>query len=208
MGSLLDAFGIYANYRTPALARAKVGAEGFVDESQLMFFQDRYFVQVMASGTLTQESPLFLACAAAVARDLPDGKAEPRDLALVKAPGLVPGTEKYFPEGLLGYGFLGRGLTAEVTLKGDRVKAVVVMGTSKEGVTRTLDAYAKYLNESKAAFQVSREGSGAGLHAIDPLFKGVVLLQSGQYAIGLTGLKAPHDGDECIAEWLGLLPKE
>jgi hypothetical protein len=205
MGSLLDAFGIYANYRSPSLDRADVGSEGFVDESQLMFFQDRYFIQIMTSGALTLERPLFLTCAASVAGNLPNGSAQPRELALVKAPGLVAGTEKYFPEGLLGYGFLGRGLTAEVMLKGDRVKAFVVLGNSKEGATRAFDAYVKYLSESKAAPQISRGPLGSSLHVVDPLFKNVVLEQSGQYAIGLTGLKSPHDGDGCIEEWLGRL---
>lgn len=126
----------------------------------------------------------------------------------MRAPGLVPGTEKYFPGVLLGYGFLGRGLTAEVTLKGDRVKAVVIMSDSKEGVTRAFDAYVEYLNESKATLQISHGSRGSGLHGVDPLFKGVVLQQFGQYVIGFTGLKAPRDGDECIEGWLGRLPKE
>ncbi len=203
MGSLLDAFGIYSNYRSPTLQPASVGAEGFVDESQLMFFQDRYFVQVETSGTLTRESPVFLACAASVAKNLPDGPARPPELALVHPPGFVPETERYFAEGLLGYGFLGRGMTSEIMLKGDRVKAVLVMGGSEEGVTKIFDAYAKYLNESKAPFQITRQSPGSTLHATDPLFKGVVLRQSGKYAIGLTGLRAPHDGDQCIEEWLG-----
>jgi hypothetical protein len=146
MGSLLDAFGIYSNYRSPTLQTASVGAEGFVDESELMFFQDRYFVQIETSGTLTQESPVFLACAASVAHNLPDGTTQPPELALVHPPGFVTDTEKYFPEGLLGYGFLGRGMTSEVMLKGDRVKAVLVMGGSEEGVAKIFDAYAKDLN--------------------------------------------------------------
>ena len=74
MGSLLDAFGIYANFRSPTLEQIKVGAEGFLDESQLMFYQDRYFVQIEASGAVTQEGPLFLSCAETISRNLPDGK--------------------------------------------------------------------------------------------------------------------------------------
>jgi len=207
MGSLLDAFGIYANYRSPSLETASVGAEGFLDESQLMFFQDRYFVQVETSGSLTQEPSVFLACAASVSRNLPNVTAAPSELALVRPPGFVPGTEKYFPEGLLGYGFLGKGLTSEVMLKGNRVKAVVVMADSTEGMGRVFDAYAKYLGESKATFQLSRDSRGDSLHGTDPLFKGMVLQQSGRYALGLTGLKTPQDGDQCIEEWLRKLPK-
>jgi hypothetical protein len=205
MGSPLDAFGIYANYRAPSLEHAPVGAAGFMDESQLMFFQDRYFVQVMSSGVSAQEASLFLACGTSVASNLPAGVVEPPVLALVRAPGYIPETEKYFPQGLLGYGFLGKGLTSEVMLGGNRVRGFVVMGGSKEEGRRTFDAYVKYLAESKATPQVSTVGPGTRLHAVDPLFKGVVLQQMGSYAIGLTGLKAPKDGDERIDEWVGAI---
>lgn len=206
MGSLLDAFGIYANYRTPTLERAPVGAEGFVDESELMFFQDRYFVQVMSSGSATQEASLFLACARSVAHNLPEGTTEPPEVGFAKAPGFIAGTERYFPEGLLGYGFLGRGFTAELTLKGNHLKAFVIMGGSRQATQKAFDAYVNYLTQSKAKPQVSEAGPASRLHAVDPLFKGVVLQQSGQYAIGLTGLKAPRDGDELIDEWQRKLP--
>ena len=50
MASLLDAFGIYSNYRKADAASVTVGAEGFVSPSQLMFYQDRYFVRLQVTG--------------------------------------------------------------------------------------------------------------------------------------------------------------
>jgi hypothetical protein len=63
MGSLLDAFGIYSNYRRPDAVNATVGAEGFVSPSQLMFYQDRYFVRLQATGTSSLKKEIFLTCA-------------------------------------------------------------------------------------------------------------------------------------------------
>ena len=111
MGSLLDAYGIYSNYLTPALEQAKIGADGFVDESQLMFYQDRYFVQIEASGTVTQGGPLFRSCGEAISRNLPAGKQRPRELDFLKIPEAVPLTEKYYASGLLGHDFFGKGFT-------------------------------------------------------------------------------------------------
>jgi len=207
MGSLLDAFGIYANYRSPSLYRADVGAEAFADESELMFFKDRYFVQITASGTSTQEPSLFLACAGSVAAAIPDGIAMPWELGLLKVPGLVPGSEKYFPEGLLGHGFLGKGLTADVMLGGAQVKVFVLLRDSPDGMERTVDAYAKYLRDSKASPQVSRNDRGTSLRTVDPLFKGVVLQESGRYGVGVAGLKDLHEGDGLIDQLLARLPK-
>lgn len=207
MGSPLDAFGIYASFRTPPLDKAAVGAEGFADESELMFFKDRYFAQVEASGTLTEERSLFLACAGSVAGAMPGKAIMPPEVDLLKVAGLVPDTEKYFPEGLLGYGFLGKGLTAEVTLAGTQVKAFVMLRDSPDGMERTIDAYAKYLRDSKAPLEVARNSTGTIIRTTDPLFKGVVMQQSGRYGVGVAGLKDPHEADDLIGRLVSLLPK-
>ena len=207
MGSLLDAFGIYGNYRSPSLDRVAVGAEGFADESELMFFKDKYFAQIQASGTLTQERPLFLACAGSVAAAMPGKAAMPPELELLKVAGVVPASEKYFPEGLLGYGFLGKGLTADVVLASGQAKAFVVLHDSPDGMERTIDAYVKYLRDSKAPLEVSRNGRGTIIRATDPLFKGVVLQQSGRYGLGVTGVKNPHEADELVDHLISRLPK-
>ena len=68
MGSQLDAFGIYSNYRKaddkPVSTEAGIGTEGFISPSQLMFYQDIYFVRIQASridgslpGRLSQMRP-------------------------------------------------------------------------------------------------------------------------------------------------------
>ena len=105
MGSLLDAFGIYSNFRTPTLEQAKIGAEGFLDESQLMFYQDRFFVQAEASGTFTEGGPVFRSCAEAILHNLPDAKETPRELDILKIPEAVPLTDKYSATALLGHSF-------------------------------------------------------------------------------------------------------
>lgn len=206
MGSLLDAFGIYANFRTPALTQVKAGAEGFLDESQLMFYQDRYFIQIEASGALTEGGPLFRSCAETISRNLPDSKQKPRELDFLKVPEAVPLTEKYYASGLLGHSFFGRGFTGEVTIGKEQAKSVVMLGESEEVASRIFTEYAKYLRESKAVPQVSGDKGDAALHVIDPLYKGVVLQQSGKYVVGVVGLKEPRDGDTIIAQLLKRLP--
>ena len=119
MGSLLDAFGIYASYRDPTAEQIKRGAEGFIDESQLMFYQDRYFVRIEASGALPGENGLLRSCAEAISRSLPAGPEKPPELEFLKVAGAIPLTDRYYPTGLLGHSFFGRGMTAEVMLGGN-----------------------------------------------------------------------------------------
>jgi hypothetical protein len=206
MGSLLDAFGIYSNYRSSTLPQIKVGADGFLDETALMFYQGRYFVQIETSGTLTQEPGLFQSCAEAVSRNLPGGREKPRELEFLKLVGAVALTEKYYPQGLLGYGFLERGLTVEVRIGGELAKALVILGGSEQTARRIFDEYGMYLETAKAGPRISRDKKGASLHGMDPFYKGTVLRQSGPFVVGVVGLKEPHEGDGIVSQLLERLP--
>jgi hypothetical protein len=208
MGSPLDAFGIFASYRDPAAKQTKMGAEGFADESQVMFYQDRYFVRVEASGTLPGGADSSLQSAAeAISRSLPAGRAKPRELEFLKVPGLVPLTERYYAAGLLGHNFFGRGMTAEVTIEKEPAKSVVIFCASVEAAKRIFDDYGKYLKEAGAATEIRPEKNGASLRSVDPLYKGVVLLRSGKYVAGVVGLKQPRAGDPLAALLLARLSK-
>ena len=208
MGSLLDAFGIFASYRDPASEQIKQGAEGFIDESQLMFYQDRYFVRIEASGAVPAGAGALRSCAEAISRSLPAGSGKPPELEFLKVPGAIPLTDRYYAAGLLGHGFFGRGMTAEVMLGGERVKTVVMLGSSDDAAGRILDDYGKYLKGAGVAPEITGERKGAALHAIDPLYKGVALVRSGRFVVGVTGLKEPHAGDTLTALLLARLPKE
>ncbi len=208
MGSLLDAFGIYGSYRTPTADRVQAGAEGFGDESQVMFYQDRYFVQVMASGSIDAQPALFAECAGAAAKGLPPGQGTPPELRLLQVPGLVARSEKYYPEGLLGYGFFGRGLTAEVEHGPQRLKAVVALGASEQSARKIIEDYARHLTGAKTAPTMSRTAKGVRLSGTDPLYKGVFFEQSGRYIVGVTGLKEPRDGAVVVADLIQRLPAD
>ncbi len=207
MGSLLDAFGIYANYRTPAVERANVGAGGFVEESQLMFYQDRYFVQIMSSGGTESDRSVIEACASSISHNLPVRTGNPPELEFLHVRELVPSTEKYYPEGLLGYGFLGRGLTAELSLPSARAKGIILLADSKDGIERAFEAYARHLRESGVTAEVSGEKGNLCLRAADPLYTGVVLYQSGKYAAGVAGSVESKEADGAARELLGRLPR-
>jgi hypothetical protein len=208
MGSLLDAFGIYASYRSPGVKPAAVGAEGFADESQLMFYQDRYFVRIEVSGASTGDAAVFRSCAGAISKNLPDGREKPKELELLKVPGVIPLTDRYYASGLLGYGFFGRGLTAECMLGPERVKIFVMLFPSPEAAVKGLDEYGKYLKTSKGGSEAAAGKGESLLHVTDPLYKGMVVSRSGSFVVGAAGLKDPASGDGLVAALRERLPKE
>jgi hypothetical protein len=207
MGSLLDAFGIYASYRGLGVQQAPVGAEGFGDESQLMFYQDRFFVRIEASGASKGDGVVFRSCAEAISKNLPDGREKPQELTLLNVPGAVPLTDRYYPSGLLGYGFFGRGLTAECRLGTEAVKIFVMLFPSPEAAIKALDAYAGYLKTSQGGLKAGGQ-DGTTLHANDPLYKGMALARSGRFVVGVAGLRDAAAGDALVAALKERLPKE
>lgn len=190
MGSDIDAFGIYSRYRNPDAEVIKIGGGGFIDESQLMFYKDRYFVRLSSSGDNPERSA-FIACAEAIAGKIPGKSVPPEELALLKIPGVISGTEKYTSQSVLGYVFFKRGLTADARLDGQPVKVFVIIGETPKDAEDIFDKYRAYLKEKGGAPQLRKGTDGVTLVAHDPLYKGVLLRQSGRHVFGITNLTTP-----------------
>jgi hypothetical protein len=207
MGSLLDAFGIYAQYRKPENQFLSVGAEGFVNPSQLMFYQDRYFIHLSASGTSEIDRSVFEAYARAVSQNLPPSSAAPQELNLIKVASLIPRTERYYPEGLLGYRFFRHGLIAQAQLEQKKVRFFVLKEDSTESAQKAVHSYGQTLNESGKKIQTLESPSEAKmLFAMDPLHRGLIIGQKNRYVFGIADLDSPSQGVGLIKEILTRLP--
>ncbi|MBA4391468.1 MAG: hypothetical protein C0399_11100 [Syntrophus sp. (in: bacteria)] len=190
MGSAIDAFGIYSRYRNPDAEVINIGGGGFIDESQLMFYKDRYFVRLSSSGD-NPERNAFIDCAEAIARKIPGRSAPPEELALLNIPGVISGTEKYTAQSVLGYAFFKRGLTADARLDGQPVKVFVIIGETVKDGADIFDKYMAYLKEKGNKLKLDKRADGVTLVAQDPLYKGVLVRQAGRHVFGITNLKTP-----------------
>ncbi len=200
MGSDLEAFGIYANYRKPTAEPVKAGIEGFVSPSQLMFYQGRYFVQLNASGAATQDQAVFLNLAGLISRNLPTSSKSPPELTLLGISALIPKTEKYIPQSVLGYPFFKKGLTAQALLDGRPVRIFVLLEESIAEARQTIQAYEQALKEKGGALKREPESSGEILCARDPLYGGVCLQSSGKYVLGVVDLQDLAQGPPLIQQ--------
>jgi len=190
MGSLLDAFGIYSNYRKAEAASAVIGTEGFISSSQLMFYQDRYFVRIQVTGATSLEQDLFVACGRTVSRNLPPNPGRPRELeALAGIPGVMTNSERYLGQSLLGYAFFRRGMIADAMLEGERVQVFVVFENSTDAARKAFDDYRSYLRAEEQAMNITGTTGWTSLTAVDPLYQGVFVEQSGPYLIGAIRMK-------------------
>jgi len=189
MGSLLDAFGIWSNYRKADTPVCSLGADCILSSSQMLFYQDRYFVRLQATGTPTPGQDVFLACGRALSQKLPQAKGRPGELELLRVRGVVPRTERYIPQSVLGYPFFRRGLTAEANLGGQRAQVFVVIEDSAAAARKAFDQYLASLKESGRDAKLTGTGDRISLDGSDPLYGKVIIEQSGRYLIGAIRLQ-------------------
>jgi len=201
MGSLLNAFGIYSNYRRADAAGAAIGAEGFVSTSQLMFYQDRYFVRIQVTGATSLEQELFVAFGRNVSQNLPPNTGRPIELGvLTGVPGVVTKSERYLAQSLLGYAFFRRGMIADAVMRGERVQVFVVFENSTDAARKAFDDYRSYLKAEGQETKVTGTNDLISMTAVDPLYRGVFVEQSGPYLIGAIRMKESSGGKPIVEQ--------
>jgi len=187
MGSRLDAFGIYSNYRRGKEERIDIGAEGFILPSQLMFYQDRYFVRLQVTGATSLPRSDFLACGRAIGQRLPNPGGMPPELDLLRIAAVVPGSERYYARSLLGYAFFRKGLLAEALAGGKRIRVFVVLEENKEDAGKTLARYQSHLAAEGRGLRGRDGGTPDSLAAADPLYGDVHVCRIGNFLVGVLG---------------------
>jgi hypothetical protein len=200
MGSFLDAFGIYSNYRKAESPACNVGADCFLSSSQLLFYQDRYFVRLQATDTPTPGQEVFLACGRAISAKLPPDKNRPAELDILNVQGVAPNTERYIAQSVLGYPFFRRGMTADAVVGGEHTQVFVVIEDSAAAARKAFDEYSASLKASGTIIASMESGGRPALVASDPLYRGVYIELSGRYLVGAIRLKDPTTAKPLVAE--------
>jgi hypothetical protein len=188
MGSVLDAFGVYSNYRDTKSKLLDIGTEGYGGSGQIMFYQDKYFVKLRAQKMNAKPEDVS-ACAKEISAALPRNKKQPVELALIEIPEIIPQTVRYIAQSVLGYEFFSRGLLAQVKSGEKPARVFVVMPKEGETAETILAAYEKYLVENGATPQKAEPKTMA---VMDPLHKGTVVKIAGKNIVGATEFDNPE----------------
>jgi hypothetical protein len=189
MGSLLDAFGMFANYRRKDDADIAIGAQGTISSSQVFFYQDRYFVRLQVTGATSISPEVFRACARAVSQNLPGSAGRPKELDSFAIPAIVKKSERYVAQSLLGYDFFRRGLIADALLNNEQVQVFIVTGQSGDIARKTFDQYHSYLKTSGSDVRLTDLKGRASMEAIDPLYGKALVELAGRFIIGVVRIK-------------------
>jgi hypothetical protein len=208
MGSLLDAFGMFANYRRKNSIAVAIGVEGTISSSQMLFYQDRYLVRLQVTGTTTIGQDVLLACGKAIAQNLPQSMESPKELDAFLVQAVVKKSERYIASSLLGYEFFRRGLIADAVLGKDEVQVFVVLETTAESARAAFDRYQAYLKTGGSGVRVAESTSRMSMEAIDPLYGAVVVQQAGRFLAGAVRIKDRPAATQLVEQVLARAVKE
>lgn len=200
MGSLLDAYGMYANYRRRDDTDIKIGAEGSVSSSQLFFYQGRYLVRLQVTGATSLGQDVFLACARAITQNLPADTNRPKELEMLMIPAVVRKSERYIAQSLLGYDFFRRGLIADAVLKGEKSQVFVVLEDSQDAARKALEQYRENVKTSGKDMRVTETQGRISLKAVDSLYGNVLVTQVGRHLVGAIRFKNASLAEQLVGQ--------
>ncbi len=189
MGSVLDAFGIYSNYRRPNADFVKAGTEGFISPSQLLFYQDRYFVRIQVTGATGVGRVVLMECAKGISGQLTDNMKPPAEIEIFNVLGVESRSERYVAKSLLGYEFFRRGIIADAGRGNKIFQVFLVPENSPEAASKAVGLYISYLESEGQKARPSKSRGRLTLVSKDPLYGKFYIEQSGKYILGAARLQ-------------------
>ena len=215
MRKVIQSFGVFSRFRNEDRPGG-FGLDSYLDDHSAFFYKGKYFVMLYATESnadfLRQFSKL-------ISLKISDSSPPPREVSYFPKNGLKPGSIQYFPEGLLGHRFLGRGFQGiyveRVEIKdkvGDRDKANVVGKEFKvflaifKDSQEVMNALKVYKDDLSKKGKISSEGihqfETKALKGEDPYQGKVIVIQKGFHLLGAVGFEKEEDAENRLAEFI------
>jgi hypothetical protein len=180
MGTLENAFGMYAAERSPKYDFVTIGAEGYHDEGILNFYQDRYYVKLAGFGP--GADPVLRQFAVAISERIGGDRGFPAFLSKLPEARRKPRTEKYLAKDPLGHPFLSPAYQAEYEFDSGESTLMISVGASAEDAAsrmRSLEDHFRHTGQWNPAPEFGR-GAARGSNS----FEGsLVATASGHYVV-------------------------
>jgi len=209
MGNVLQAFGIFSRFRNEDRP-AGIGLDSSVGDHYAFFYKGKYFVVIQA----TESNPFPLKqLAESIESGILDNSHPPEEIGYFPKNGLKPGSIEYFPDGLLGHQFLGRGFKATYiekdsanakeeseTASRDCYIFVAIFNNSQESM-RSLKLYHEDLSRKGACQMATSVEFGPNtLTGEDPYHGKVIIAHKGPYLVGAISFEKEKHGENQLSQ--------
>jgi hypothetical protein len=199
MGDDVRAFGVYSSERYPESRFLKIGNQGYWEEGTLNFIVGGYYIKLLCFDCGQGAERSLTTVAREIEKKVPNNGQLPSLLHLFPAEGLIPNSEKFILQNVLGYAFLHHGYLASYKAQGQEFDLFIIQGTGEQQAQSMINEYLSSQKESGQAAQPTN----LGFHFRDRYAQNIYLTQSGSLILGVMRIK---DGFEEIGKkYLGLL---
>lgn len=179
-----NAFGVYSVGRTPDEQFVKLGQGGYVLEDTVLFYKNRYFVEIYPFRPFPKAQEAGLKLAGAISVRIPKAKEGPHLLRYLPPEGLVEKSATYYLRSLLGYSFLNNGITAEYIVEGERLTIFLCEYADLKEARNAASAFKGKIEETEALSRKVRalgeQSFGGTAKYIGP----VVVFRQGRFLAG------------------------
>ena len=204
MGKKLNAFGVFQSKRDPEVPVLDIGAGAIGNEKYIFFYKDRFYVEIQAFSPDGQKSSAALTMAREVAGRIPGDTSLPVELGYLPEADQVMGSVLYITGGILGHGFLDRGILCDYRVNGEVVKAFIAFFPSPEQAVKALNLYKDYLKKAGETWE-ARKGFGENsFTGQEPYHKTILVAQQGVFVAGVADLSSAQKGEALLR---GILSK-
>ncbi len=201
MRDVIQAFGVFSRFRNEDRPGG-FGLDSYLDDHSAFFYKSKYFVMLYASESnidrLSEFSKL-------ISSRIADPSPPPGEIGFFPKDGLKPGTIQYFPEGLLGHKFLGRGFLGTYlgNVEGKEFKVFLAIFKNSQEAMNARKAYEDDLaRKGRISTEDIHRFGAVVLKGKDPYQGRLIVLQKGFYLLGALGFEKEEDAENRLAEFI------
>lgn len=194
MGTALNAFGLYSNYRHPRYRYEKIGTEAIVSDFGIRFFRGQYVVDIKAGDSSERTNEGIHNAAQRISERIEAPAEFPEILTLLPSEGRVERTLRYVAQEMLNQSFLPGGMEARYRVDGEEVAGFVVLFDSHEVARNGFEALREFFKKSDDEFVFIDLGEANGF-GVKTSYHGYVLVTlEGRFLAGVQDLSSPKKG--------------
>ncbi|MFH1113973.1 MAG: DUF6599 family protein [Pseudomonadota bacterium] len=209
MGDAGNAFGVFSRFRQDHRP-AGIGLDSYLDDDYALFYKGKYFV--VLQGTESNSSGL-KQLARSIESRIVDGSPPPREPGYFPKRGLEPGSIEYYPQGLMGRQFLGKGFKATYRLpekkapnektptEGPDSNMFIAVFDNDREAESALKSFEEVLSQGKISPPANRTVDGLNVTTGEDPYQGMLMIvRKGRYVAGTTGFGQEHVAGSLLAD--------
>lgn len=208
MGTSLNGFGLYSNYRHPGYRFEDIGTEAIVSDLGIKFYQGRYVVELRTGDGSGKTEKAIRVVAQKISERIDEPAEPPEILAFLPQENRVEKTLRYVAQEMLSQAFLPGGIAARYTVGGREVTGFVVLFDDSEEARGGFEKLKRFFEEAGGDF-VSLAELGQDGFGVKTTYHDYVLVSlTGRFLAGAQDLLLPESGVGLVEKIKEHLPVE